>query len=82
CLGVLFLDLFNSLGFSKDEISQIIETGALNGLFVLGRSIGFMAHILDQKRLKTGLYRHPWDDILYVMPKKEELEEEAKKWRG
>jgi len=82
CVGILFLDLLNSLGFSKDEISEIIETGALNGLFVLGRSIGFMGHILDQKRLKTGLYRHPWDDILYALPKKEELEEEAKKWRG
>ena len=25
-------------------------------------------HYLDQKRLKQGLYRHPWDDITYVMP--------------
>ncbi len=82
CVGILFLDLLNSLDFSKEEISGIIETGALNGLFVLGRSIGFMGHILDQKRLKAGLYRHPWDDILYTTPKKEELEEEAKKWEG
>ncbi len=81
CVGILFLDLLNSLGFSKQEISDIIETGALNGLFVLGRSIGFMGHILDQKRLKTGLYRHPWNDILYLSPKKEELEEEAKRWK-
>jgi ATP-citrate lyase alpha-subunit len=80
CIGILFLDLLNSLGFSKKEISDIIETGALNGLFVLGRSIGFMGHILDQKRLKTGLYRHPWHDILYLTPQKEELEEEAKRW--
>ncbi len=81
CVGILFLDLLNSLGFSKKEISDIIETGALNGLFVLGRSIGFMGHILDQKRLKTGLYRHPWHDILYLSPKKEELEDEAKRWK-
>jgi succinyl-CoA synthetase alpha subunit/citrate synthase len=80
CVGILFLDLLNSLGFSKKEISDIIETGALNGLFVLGRSIGFMGHILDQKRLKTNLYRHPWDDILYVPPKKEEIREESKTW--
>jgi len=77
-VGILFLDLLNSLGFSKKEISDIIETGALNGLFVLGRSIGFMGHILDQKRLKENLYRHPWDDILYAPPKKEE----TKKWEN
>ena len=73
CVGILFLDLLNSLDFSKNEISGIIESGALNGLFVLGRSIGFMGHILDQKRLKTNLYRHPWNDILYAPPKKEEM---------
>lgn len=37
-------------------------------MFVLGRSIGLIAHYLDQKRLKTGLYRHPWDDITYLLP--------------
>lgn len=42
--------------------------GVLNGLFVLGRSIGLIAHFLDQKRLRTGLYRHPWDDITYLLP--------------
>jgi ATP-citrate lyase alpha-subunit len=79
CVGILFLDLLNSLGFSKKEISGIIETGALNGLFVLGRSIGFMGHILDQKRLEENLYRHPWEDILYDHPKKEEIREDTKK---
>jgi succinyl-CoA synthetase alpha subunit len=73
CVGILFLDMLDSLGFSKQEISEIIETGALNGLFVLGRSIGFIGHILDQKRLKENLYRHPWNDILYAPPKKEEI---------
>uniref|UniRef100_A0A8C1WSK4 ATP-citrate synthase n=1 Tax=Cyprinus carpio TaxID=7962 RepID=A0A8C1WSK4_CYPCA len=27
-----------------------------------------VCHYLDQKRLKQGLYRHPWDDISYVLP--------------
>lgn len=47
------------------------EIGTLNGLFVLGRSIGFIGHYLDQKRLKQGLYRHPWDDISYMIPTNE-----------
>ncbi len=80
CIGILFLDMLNSLGFSKKEISDIVETGSLNGLFVLGRSMGFMGHIFDQKRLKTRLYRHPWDDILYALPERRELIGETKKW--
>lgn len=82
CTGILFLDLLNSLNFSREEITDIIETGALNGLFVLGRSIGFMGHVLDQKRLRARLYRHPWDDILYALPDRKKLEEEAEKWEG
>src|ERR1700733_5383850 len=35
------------------------QIGTLNGLFVLGRSIGFIGHHLDQKRLRAPLYRHP-----------------------
>uniref|UniRef100_A0A1I8IFL2 ATP citrate synthase n=1 Tax=Macrostomum lignano TaxID=282301 RepID=A0A1I8IFL2_9PLAT len=51
-----------------EEADEFIEIGALNGMFVLGRSMGFIGHYLDQRRLKQGLYRHPWDDISYVMP--------------
>jgi citrate synthase len=32
----------------------MIRSGSLNGLFVLGRSVGFIGHFLDQKRLKQG----------------------------
>jgi ATP citrate (pro-S)-lyase len=44
-----------------------LQIGTLNGLFVLGRSIGFIGHHLDQKRLRSGLYRHPADDIFINM---------------
>ena len=66
-VGVLFVDLIRTSGaFSPEEGDEIIKAGALNGLFVLGRTIGFSGHFLDQKRLKQGLYRHPWDDISYL----------------
>ncbi|MCD6214051.1 MAG: ATP citrate synthase, partial [Candidatus Desulfofervidus sp.] len=65
CIGVLFVDMLNSCGFSSEEIDEIIEAGTLNAIFVLGRSMGIIAHVLDQKRLKSGLYRHPWDDVLF-----------------
>jgi ATP citrate (pro-S)-lyase len=67
-IGVLFVDLLrNSGAFSVEEAEEYIKIGTLNGLFVLGRSIGFCGHFLDQKRLKQGLYRHPWDDISYLV---------------
>lgn len=68
-IGVAFVDLLRNCGcFTREEAQEFVEIGALNGLFVLGRSMGFIGHFLDQKRLKQGLYRHPWDDISYVMP--------------
>ena len=47
------------------NLDELIANGCLNGLFVTGRTIGFIGHYVDQKRLKQGLYRHPWDDISY-----------------
>ncbi|KAI9182861.1 ATP citrate lyase subunit 1 [Blastocladiella emersonii ATCC 22665] len=67
-IGVLFVDLLRYSGaFTRDEADEVLRIGTLNGLFVLGRSIGFIGHFLDQKRLKQGLYRHPWDDISYLV---------------
>lgn len=69
CVAVCFVDLMRSCGaFSPEEAEDYMNMGVLNGLFVLGRSIGLIAHYLDQKRLRTGLYRHPWDDITYLLP--------------
>ncbi|KAM4059153.1 coA binding domain-containing protein [Hirsutella rhossiliensis] len=69
CIAVCFVDLLRNCGaFSAEEAEDYLQMGVLNGLFVLGRSIGLIAHYLDQKRLRTGLYRHPWDDITYLLP--------------
>ncbi len=68
CIGILFVDLMKSSGaFTDEEIREVIDLGYLNGLFVLGRSIGLIGHAFDQYRLKERLYRHPWEDILYIM---------------
>ncbi len=73
CIGVLCCDMLRGIGYSRDEVREFVDLGILNALFVLGRSIGFMGHIMDQKRLKSRLYRHPWDDIQYMMPDKPEV---------
>jgi len=64
--AAIFLDVLKQGRFKDDEIETILNAGALNGLFALARSIGMIGHILDQKRMQEGLYRHPWDDILYL----------------
>jgi ATP citrate (pro-S)-lyase len=67
CIGVAFVDLLRSCGaFTTEEATEYVNMGTLNGLFVLGRSIGFIGHFLDQNRLKQGLYRHPTEDISYL----------------
>lgn len=65
-IGACMVDLLCHCGiFEPDEGKKYIEIGCLNGLFVLGRSIGLLAHAIDQKRLDANLYRHDTSDILY-----------------
>ncbi len=65
-IGASFVDMLRSCGvFSREEADELIEHGILNGLFVLGRSVGLIGHFIDQKRLKQPLYRHPTEDISY-----------------
>merc|ERR1719414_2268702 len=67
CIAVSFVAMIRSCGaFSREECDDLMAFGTLNGLFVLGRSTGFIGHYLDQLRLKQPLYRHPWDDITYI----------------
>uniref|UniRef100_A0A4W5RVS5 ATP-citrate synthase n=1 Tax=Hucho hucho TaxID=62062 RepID=A0A4W5RVS5_9TELE len=42
-IGVAFVDLLRMCGgFTRDEADEFVEIGALNGIFVLGRSMGFI----------------------------------------
>lgn len=66
-IAAAFVDMVRSCGaFTREEADQFIDVGALNGLFTLSRSIGIIGHVMDQKRLNQGLYRHPWADIAYI----------------
>jgi len=72
-IGILMVDMWRALGYSEDEINEFIESGTLNAFFIVGRSIGFIGHVLDEKRLAMPMYRHPMDDILYDVQKAEKL---------
>lgn len=63
-IAAVLLDiLFEKEGYSDDDLRQLVETEFFNALFVLSRSVGFIAHFLDQKRLDEGLFRLP-DDMV------------------
>lgn len=64
--------LGRSIGFIG-ELSLILIGNSMDILlfffFFLNCSFFLsLGHYMDQKRLKQGLYRHPWDDISYVLP--------------
>lgn len=67
-IGVLSVDMMQGLGWDEARIQSVVDSGGLNGLFLLGRTIGMIGHYMDQNRQKASLYRHPWDDILYDLP--------------
>ena len=64
-IAVIFLDIFESIGMSSEDILLYIDSGIFNAFFILARSIGFIGHALDQKRLGEPLYRTPWDMVGY-----------------
>jgi ATP-citrate lyase alpha-subunit len=72
-IGILMVDMWRALGYSEDEINEFVTSGTLNAFFIAGRTIGFIGHVLDEKRLAMPMYRHPMDDILYQVDMAEEI---------
>ena len=66
CIAMTLLDIFEDLKISKDIVNKLLEAESLNGIFILARSIGLIAHHIDQVKLGEGLYRHPEYDIFTV----------------
>ena len=50
-IAAIFLDIFEAIGMTNEEIEMYIDAGIFNAFFILARSIGFIGHALDQKRL-------------------------------
>ncbi len=64
-VAALMLDILeNEEGYDTNQLSGLIKADFFNALFVIPRTVGFVAHYLDQKRLDEGLFRLPDDDIL------------------
>jgi len=63
-IAALMLDILEqSENYSSTDIDALIKADFFNALFVIPRTVGFISHYLDQKRLDEGLFRLPDDDI-------------------
>ena len=63
-IAALFLDyLEEKEGFHVEQIKELIEIGFFNSLFIIPRTIGFVGHYLDQKRIDEGLFRFGDADV-------------------
>lgn len=63
-IAALLLDYMSEKeGYSDEQLWELIEQEFFNAFFVLSRSVGFIAHFLDQKRLDEGLLRLSEDDV-------------------
>jgi succinyl-CoA synthetase alpha subunit len=66
-IAALMLDILESeLGYSQEQLQELVDIEFFNALFILSRSVGFAAHYLDQRRHDEGLLRLGNDDILYL----------------
>lgn len=64
-MAALLLDLLERKeGASQDELHELVDAEFFNALFIIPRSVGFIAHFLEQKRNDEGLFRLP-DELLF-----------------
>ena len=63
-ISALLLDVLTQYeGYSNEELSELVEIDFFNAFFVIPRTVGFISHYLDQKRLGEGLFRLPDDQV-------------------
>lgn len=55
--------LYEYEGLTASEVTQLIDAEFFNAFFVLSRSVGFIAHYLDQRRLNEELFRLPESEV-------------------
>lgn len=71
-MAALLLDILQEKeGMQSEELKGLVDAEFFNALFVIPRSVGFIAHFLEQKRNDEGLFRLP-DELLYERKDDEE----------
>ncbi|XP_043542389.1 ATP-citrate synthase-like [Chiloscyllium plagiosum] len=67
-IGVAMVDLLRNCGaFTREEADEYVEIGALNGIFVLGRSMGFIGKFIISFLLDDPFRRHKIAGVTFAM---------------
>lgn len=65
-VAALALDILRECeGLSDEELAELSDAELFNAFFVIPRSVGFIAHFLEQKKHDEGLFRLP-SDLLFT----------------
>ena len=63
-IAAVLLDLLaEKEGYTEEELQKLVDIEFFNAIFIASRSVGFLAHALDQKRLDEGLLRLEDSDV-------------------
>ncbi len=66
-MSAILLDILSEKeGLSMRELKELTQTEVFNAFFIIPRSVGFIAHFLDQKRLDEGLFRLPREEVSFI----------------
>jgi ATP citrate (pro-S)-lyase len=65
-MAALFLDILAECEkYTHEELQTLVATEFFNALFVIPRTVGFIAHFMEQKKNDEGLFRLP-EELLFV----------------
>jgi ATP citrate (pro-S)-lyase len=65
-MAALALDILTQCeGFSEEALRELAAMEFFNALFVVPRTVGFIAHFMEQKKNDEGLFRLP-EELLFV----------------
>lgn len=64
-MASLLLDILSEKEkMSHEELQELIDAEFFNALFIIPRTVGFIAHFIEQKKNDEGLFRLP-DELLF-----------------
>jgi ATP citrate (pro-S)-lyase len=73
-MAALCLDMLaEKEGMTEDDLNVLVQSEFFNALFIIPRTVGFIAHFMEQKKNDEGLFRLP-DELLFVKKRDQKKE--------